>query len=71
MVIITVLFKSFTIFALTTSTSKLPILQIPGPLTRAMIAEKDAKDSERRKEVNKKKKEKLKVVLCILINVII
>ena len=36
-----------------------------------MIAEKDAKDSERRKEINKKKKEKLRVVLCILINVII
>ena len=36
-----------------------------------MIAEKDAKDSERRKEANKKKKEKLKVVLCTRINVVI
>ena len=36
-----------------------------------MIAEKDAKDLERRKEINKKKKDKLKVVFCILINVII
>ena len=36
-----------------------------------MIAEKDAKDSERRKEVNKKKKEKLKVVLWTRINVVI
>ncbi|KAF6030440.1 ANKZF1 [Bugula neritina] len=35
--------------------------QVPGPLTREMVALKDSKDSERRKELNKKKKDRLKV----------
>lgn len=40
----------------------LVLLQIPGPITRELAAEKETKDTEKRREINRKKKERLKVM---------